>query len=79
MKLQADSTITYMNSLSQALRDKYKYYYNTERFVGLPAGPICNPGLRALNAAVNPDKNKLFVFLYGQTRSAAILFCRYIG
>lgn len=62
MKLQADSTITYMNSLSQALRDKYKYYYNTERFVGLPAGPICNPGLRALNAAVNPAKTNYLYF-----------------
>ncbi|HEX3038265.1 MAG TPA: endolytic transglycosylase MltG [Oscillospiraceae bacterium] len=62
MKLQADSTISYLNSLGTALCDKYKYYYNTERFVGLPAGPICNPGLRALNAAVNPASTKYMYF-----------------
>ncbi|HEX3037371.1 MAG TPA: endolytic transglycosylase MltG, partial [Oscillospiraceae bacterium] len=62
MKLQADSTIDYLNGLGTALCDKYKYYYNTERFVGLPAGPICNPGLRALNAAVNPASTKYLYF-----------------
>jgi UPF0755 protein len=30
--------------------------YNTRKFVGLPPGPICNPGLAAIQAAAHPAK-----------------------
>ena len=31
--------------------------YNTRRYRGLPPGPICNPGLRALEAVVNYEES----------------------
>ncbi|HKW69470.1 MAG TPA: endolytic transglycosylase MltG [Candidatus Dormibacteraeota bacterium] len=37
--------------------------YNTRKHVGLPPGPISNPGKAALNACINPPKtNYLFYF-----------------
>lgn len=38
--------------------------YNTYVHDGLPPGPICNPGLKSIQAAANPEKgfDKLFFF-----------------
>lgn len=37
--------------------------YNTYKYAGLPPGPISNPGLIALDAAVNPAKTKYYYFV----------------
>lgn len=37
--------------------------YNTRRFRGLPPGPISNPGLRALLAAVRPEESEFYYYL----------------
>jgi UPF0755 protein len=37
--------------------------YNTRKFVGLPPGPICNPGRGALRAALNPMKTDKMYFV----------------
>lgn len=37
--------------------------YNTYLHVGLPPGPICNPGRRALTAALNPERNDFLFFV----------------
>lgn len=56
MKLQSDVTRNYVNNyILDADINKYKYFYNTYRFAGLPAGPICNPGANALYAAAHPQ------------------------
>ena len=37
--------------------------YNTYLHVGLPPGPICNPGRRALAAALNPERHGYIYFV----------------
>jgi UPF0755 protein len=37
--------------------------FNTYQLSGLPAGPICNPGLKALDAAAHPDQTKYLYFV----------------
>lgn len=37
--------------------------YNTYLWAGLPKGPISNPGLVALNAAINPNKTDYYYFV----------------
>ena len=42
-----------------------KYYtenYDTYNCKGLPAGPICNPGLDAINAVLNPEETEYYYF-----------------
>jgi UPF0755 protein len=37
--------------------------YNTYRYRGLPPGPICNPGLSSVEAAIYPTSNQYWFFL----------------
>lgn len=54
----------------------FESLYNTYRHKGLPPGPICNPGLKSIQAALNPEKNDYFFFfnlpdgstIYSKTR-----------
>lgn len=58
MKLQMDSTIYYIERNVKPFLtgdiNRYNSYYNTYKCSALPAGPISNPGLRTINAALNP-------------------------
>jgi UPF0755 protein len=50
--------------------------YNTYRHAGLPPGPICNPGVAALQAALHPAKTGYMYFVAdpnGTTRFAVTL------
>jgi UPF0755 protein len=40
--------------------------YNTRRYPGLPPGPICSPGLEALDAVAHPAKTDYMYFLTGK-------------
>lgn len=42
---------------------KYMQLYSTYYCNGLPAGPICNPGLKAINAALHPASTDYLFFL----------------
>jgi len=71
MKLQTDPTVIYGLTEGKGplgrrllLRDlKAKHPYNTYVIDGLPPGPIANPGLASLKAAVNPIVSKELYFV----------------
>ena len=67
MKLQCDVTKKYCTGVIQLQYpdkiDHFKYYYNTYRCAALPAGPICNPSMSSVNAALNPDKTDYLYFV----------------
>ena len=67
MLLQADPTIQYIipgkNRRLWNKDLKVNSPYNTYIHKGLPPGPISNPGLSALIAAVNPEKSDYLYFV----------------
>ncbi len=67
MPLQVDATFSYVNGKStfELTYDDLKIDspYNTYRYKGLPPGPINNPGLDSINAALYPTKTKYLYFL----------------
>ena len=38
--------------------------YNTRSSIGLPPGPICNPGIYSIYAALDPDDTDYYYFIY---------------
>ena len=67
--LQMDSTIDYALALDGKDRSEfstdYDSPYNTYTFAGFPAGPICNPGLASIMAAVYPNETNYYYFAAG--------------
>lgn len=78
MPLQADSTINYITGkkdVSVRLTDlEIASPYNTYRNKGLPPGPIGNPGLAALQAALSPIENPFWFFL--TTREGEVIYSK---
>ncbi|WP_406319627.1 endolytic transglycosylase MltG [Streptosporangium sp. NBC_01639] len=67
MKLQLDSTIMYglnkfdVSASNEDLRSRSRY--NTYAHLGLPPGPICNPGADAIEAALKPAAGPWLYFV----------------
>ena len=69
--LQSDTTDNYIEdvirpnipSSSLALSENGITAYDTYTCEGLPAGPICSPGLEAINAALYPAETDYYYFL----------------
>lgn len=72
-KLQADPTIQYALGYSDDERTWWRKKltltdlqidspYNTRRYAGLPPGPICSPGLKAIQAAAQPDEGANYLY-----------------
>ncbi|KKQ18043.1 MAG: Aminodeoxychorismate lyase [Berkelbacteria bacterium GW2011_GWA1_36_9] len=74
MKLQADPTIQYAKgSWDPITVSDYKNVdspYNTYLNFGLPPGPICNPGLKSIEAALHPANNDYLYFFHGSNGRA---------
>lgn len=67
MALQADSTVNYVTGKQDAsvsLEDsKIDSSYNTYQYLGLPPGPISNPGMNAILAVLSPVDSDYLYFL----------------
>ncbi len=66
--LQLDSTLFYpyatQADVPVSIRNSYVSKYSTYDYEGLPAGPICNPSLAAIEAAVSPNDTNYFYFCH---------------
>ena len=66
--LQTDTTYKYIDQVIKKKADNdvmvehYAEYYDTYTIEGLPAGPICNPGIEAIKAVIDPAKTKYYYF-----------------
>jgi UPF0755 protein len=67
MRLQIDATVLYAlgpgHSTVSSQDLKVQSAYNTYLVTGLPPGPIANPGLAALEAALNPAKGNYLYYV----------------
>jgi len=65
-KLQIDATVLYGIEHKSRIMDKdlkRKSPYNTYLHAGLPPGPIANPGISSLLAALHPEKNDYLFYV----------------
>lgn len=63
--LQIDATLVYINggSVPTAADREIDSPYNTYLYPGLPAGPISNPGMEALTAAMEPEDTNYYYYV----------------
>ena len=70
MKLQSCATIQYILEEPKEKLDesdlKIDSPYNTYLYKGLPPGPICNPGLDSIMAALEPAEEDYLYFVLGE-------------
>lgn len=65
---QSDATAKYIDKVIQpeadttATLEHYTECYDTYNYKGLPAGPVCNPGLDAINAVLDPADTDYYYF-----------------
>ncbi len=65
--LQVDATINYITGKNTTKifteETKIDSPYNTYKYKGLPFGPICNPGLESISAAIYPKDSQYWYYL----------------
>lgn len=70
MKIQCDATKYYLTRYVMPVisgdNTRYNSFYNTYVCAALPAGPICNPGLAAIKAALYPNTTD-YLFFYSDS------------
>ncbi len=69
MRLEMDSTYFYVTEDIAAFKgeekiEDYKAIYNTYDCFSLPQGPVCNPGMIAINAALYPEETDYYYFCH---------------
>lgn len=67
MPLQVDAAITYITGqkTTKISREETQVDspYNTYKYLGLPLGPICNPGIDSILAAIYPTESNYWYYL----------------
>lgn len=70
--LQCDSTQYYpyrqKSLVPSSLGSNYESKYSTYKNKGLPVGPICNPGEKAVDAALNPKDTNYYYFCHDKDK-----------
>ena len=65
--LQVDATITYITGKRTTKISKEETQidspYNTYKYLGFPPGPICNPGIDSIKAAIYPKNSEYWYYL----------------
>lgn len=79
-KLEIDATVQYLLDKPKE-RLLYKDLevdspYNTYRNAGLPPGPICNPGLASIRAALEPKASDYYFYVTKKDGSGTHLFAK---
>ena len=77
--LNIDATILYVVGHKDALTKadlKIDSPYNTYTQKGLPPGPICNPGLDAIMAAINPEKHDYYFYVASGDKDGSHVFSK---
>ncbi len=69
MRLEMDSTYFYVTEdiasfVGEENIENYKEIYNTYDCFSLPEGPVCNPGMVAINAALYPEETDYYYFCH---------------
>ncbi len=68
--LQSDATVNYVTGketpAASAEDLQVNSPYNTYKYPGLPPGPICNPSLGSIKAALHPAESDYLYFLHKQ-------------
>lgn len=68
MHLDSDPTTYYpyrkKSLVPENIRETYQSKYDTYNMEGLPPGPICNPGMDAIDAALNPASTSYYYFCH---------------
>ena len=91
--LQCDVTINYINDCVKDSPyisvdvDEVAENYNTYKCYGLPLGPICNPGIQAIEAALYPPETNYYFFVtdadwnyyYAETYEEHMVNCEIAG
>lgn len=65
LPLQVDSSLLYFQTSEHpsVLEKDLDSQYNTYKYAGLPKGPICNPGLDSIRAAIFSQKTDYWFYL----------------
>lgn len=70
MKLQSCATVQYIlgerKPVLSIADTKIDSPYNTYMYPGFPVGPICNPGMESINAALYPEVTDAYYFVLGK-------------
>ncbi len=86
MPLDTDPSVIYAALLEKRYRGtiyasdlKAESPYNTYLHAGLPPGPICNPGIPSLEAAMHPANSSFLYFVSDPTNAGHSLFATTLG
>lgn len=75
-QLQMNSTKEYITAVNESVKfnpvdyELYSAAYNTYSEPGLPPGPICCPGIDAIEAALNPSETDYYYFCHDSEGNA---------